>query len=496
MKCPVCGNVHTSMVCPECGFDSSKDYGRYPTLGPVERIPAASALREAHMQKIQPPEPVRYTPPVSQTYRPASALTENKKPDPVPIPPEPEKTAPQPPIMEKPAVQESVNKPWYKNPVVALAKYTALVLMVIGMIVTLGECMVPGEEEAGQTLLAVETTEKTEPPETTAHTNPTEGNVRTEPPEITVQSEPPTTTARTELEKPQEQANRPEVTDSKEMTTSVQQTQPVEVDKPIEKSVLESISVDTAPGKTTYFVGERLEISGLVLRAVYSDGTDSLVESGFVCEPMKLSTAGKQNVKVTYNGKTAYFTVNVENVWSDWVTELPADISKAKFEIQEKTQYASSRITNWRTLQDGEVGLSMYDIYDRTEYTKVDSGWSEWTPEDGPSLQLKPPANFYYEIEEMEEEATQYRYREMRYDGEYSEWSDWQFDEISPALNRQVESREVFRWRTITVYSTRYYYQVEDGLWLVPAYGDTPIQKDENTAVKTRIVYRYREKAD
>lgn len=43
MKCPVCGNINTPMVCPKCGFDSAKDYGRYPTLGSVGRIPAAAA---------------------------------------------------------------------------------------------------------------------------------------------------------------------------------------------------------------------------------------------------------------------------------------------------------------------------------------------------------------------------------------------------------------------------------------------------------------------
>ena len=40
MKCPVCDNVNVSMVCPKCGFDSSRDVVRYPTFGPVGRIPA------------------------------------------------------------------------------------------------------------------------------------------------------------------------------------------------------------------------------------------------------------------------------------------------------------------------------------------------------------------------------------------------------------------------------------------------------------------------
>ena len=40
MKCPVCDNVNESMVCVRCGFDSSRDYTKYPTFGPVGRVPA------------------------------------------------------------------------------------------------------------------------------------------------------------------------------------------------------------------------------------------------------------------------------------------------------------------------------------------------------------------------------------------------------------------------------------------------------------------------
>ena len=42
--------------------------------------------------------------------------------------------------------------------------------------------------------------------------------------------------------------------------------------------------------------------------------------------------------------------------------------------------------------------------------------------------------------------------------------------------------REVKRHRTIIVFSYRYYYQVEAGLWQNPDWGDTPIEKNEETA--------------
>ena len=40
MKCPVCSREHPGLVCQCCGFDSSRDYTKYPTFGPVGRVPA------------------------------------------------------------------------------------------------------------------------------------------------------------------------------------------------------------------------------------------------------------------------------------------------------------------------------------------------------------------------------------------------------------------------------------------------------------------------
>lgn len=55
MKCPVCDNVNESMVCVRCGFDSSRDYEKYPTFGPVGKGPAVSALRREWGQGDPPP---------------------------------------------------------------------------------------------------------------------------------------------------------------------------------------------------------------------------------------------------------------------------------------------------------------------------------------------------------------------------------------------------------------------------------------------------------
>ena len=44
MKCPVCESNLNAPLC-SCGYDASKDYAKYPTLGPVGKAAPASALR-------------------------------------------------------------------------------------------------------------------------------------------------------------------------------------------------------------------------------------------------------------------------------------------------------------------------------------------------------------------------------------------------------------------------------------------------------------------
>lgn len=51
MKCPVCDQENSTMLCSQCGFDASRDYTLHPTFGPVGRVPSVSAMqRNWHVQ--------------------------------------------------------------------------------------------------------------------------------------------------------------------------------------------------------------------------------------------------------------------------------------------------------------------------------------------------------------------------------------------------------------------------------------------------------------
>ena len=74
---------------------------------------------------------------------------------------------------------------------------------------------------------------------------------------------------------------------------------------------LEKIEI-TGPAKTEYVQGEELDLSGLAVTAVYSDGSKVELQAGdYTVSGYDLNMAGEQTVTVTYGGKTAAFTVTV-----------------------------------------------------------------------------------------------------------------------------------------------------------------------------------------
>ena len=80
--------------------------------------------------------------------------------------------------------------------------------------------------------------------------------------------------------------------------------------------VIESITVTTPPSKTTYFAGEALDLAGLVVTATYNNGSSQAVTgySTSLDEGAALNIVGQQSVTVSYEGKSAEFTVTVNEV--------------------------------------------------------------------------------------------------------------------------------------------------------------------------------------
>lgn len=92
---------------------------------------------------------------------------------------------------------------------------------------------------------------------------------------------------------------------------------------------VERITLVKAPAKTTYNVGEKLDTTGLSVRAFYIDGTTAVITEGLSCDVETIDTAGKREITVTYAGQSCVFTVKAERAASELsVVDLP-----------EKTEY-------------------------------------------------------------------------------------------------------------------------------------------------------------
>lgn len=80
-----------------------------------------------------------------------------------------------------------------------------------------------------------------------------------------------------------------------------------------------SLSVVSPPSKTKYIYksGEQLELDGLVLEAVYSNGSKKTVtaEQGINASSFSASSVGEKTVTVEYGGCTASFKITVEYAW-------------------------------------------------------------------------------------------------------------------------------------------------------------------------------------
>lgn len=79
----------------------------------------------------------------------------------------------------------------------------------------------------------------------------------------------------------------------------------------VKEPTVKNIAVQSAPTKTVYTVGEKLDTTGLTILATYSDGTTSEITSGYDVEVCDMSTSGVKNITVTYDTYTTTFAIDV-----------------------------------------------------------------------------------------------------------------------------------------------------------------------------------------
>jgi hypothetical protein len=100
---------------------------------------------------------------------------------------------------------------------------------------------------------------------------------------------------------------------------------------------LESITVTTQPTQKTYTVGDAFNLSGMVVTAHYSDGSEKPVTVTADMLNYDFSSAGAKTVTIAYEGKTATVTGIMVNA--------PVSIEIANEQQLEQTAYADEKTT-------------------------------------------------------------------------------------------------------------------------------------------------------
>ena len=148
----------------------------------------------------------------------------------------------------------------------------------------------------------------------------------------------------------------------------------------VNAATLTGIAVTTQPTKTVYNIGDTLNTAGMVVTATYSDGTTAAV-TGYTTSGFSSTTAGQKTVIVTYQSKTATFTVTVNidpsNITSitdleTWLSAQPGNTAANAYAVKLNV---SSLGGNAYT--DGSVGAVLKA--DNTKYISLDLSGSAIT---------------------------------------------------------------------------------------------------------------------
>jgi hypothetical protein len=103
-------------------------------------------------------------------------------------------------------------------------------------------------------------------------------------------------------------------------------------------ALLSSIAITTPPTKSTYIKGEALDLTGLVVTGIYEDNsTVTLAVTPADVSGYDANITGEQTLTVTLQGKTATFTVTVNELTGIAVTTPPAKTAYNKGEALDLT---------------------------------------------------------------------------------------------------------------------------------------------------------------
>ena len=133
---------------------------------------------------------------------------------------------------------------------------------------------------------------------------------------------------------------------------------------------ISSITISSTPIKTTYYVGDELDCSGLTFRVVYLDGTSAIKNSDFTTSVTTFTKSGEQVIRVYYYNATSFFKAYAN----------PVDVAKVEVEtIPAKTAYYVGDTVNTE-------GLTLKVTYTNGKTAIIDNGYTVITKLDSADI--------------------------------------------------------------------------------------------------------------
>ncbi|MBQ4244738.1 MAG: bacterial Ig-like domain-containing protein, partial [Clostridia bacterium] len=118
------------------------------------------------------------------------------------------------------------------------------------------------------------------------------------------------------------------------------------------EDTVSGIKVKSEPTKLTYFKGETLDTTGLVVAAIFVSDKIENVSSGFTCNPTTLNNVGTQNITVTYGGKSTSFDVTVKD---DTLSSVAIKTKPSKITYYKGETLITSGLTLTATYASGKT---------------------------------------------------------------------------------------------------------------------------------------------
>lgn len=124
---------------------------------------------------------------------------------------------------------------------------------------------------------------------------------------------------------------------------------------------IKSIKVNRLPNKTKYFVGDKVDTSGLQVTVLYDNGDVTTLDSGFEIKNKTLDSVGNQLVTVNYKGATTSYAVNVSPVTPDRLSVESMPL-KTEYYVGDSIDLNGLKVRCNYSNNDSEIISEGYDI--------------------------------------------------------------------------------------------------------------------------------------